>query len=304
MDPTTPILVGAAAVQQKLADHGQALEPVALMERALRNAAEDAGSPALLQRASEILVPKGLWSYSDPGRLLADALGAGQAATVLGEIGVSQQTLLTRACQRIASGQAQVVLVTGAEAKYRALCAAKAGAEAFETAQQGVEPGETLLPEDELWSPVESATGLGMPVGYYAIMDSALRYKQGLSPDQHRDQMAAMYQRFSEIAADNPDAWSDEPVTADYIREPSPANRMLAFPYTKLHTASGMWTRARGWCYARSGLPGSWVFHRINGCFRWRPRNPISCRWSPVAVISAPMSAFAWRGRPSCRLPA
>ena len=50
-------------------------------------------------------------------------------------------------------------------------------------------------PEDELWSQVESDAGLGMPVGYYAIMDSALRYKQGLTLEQHRDQMAAMYAR-------------------------------------------------------------------------------------------------------------
>lgn len=237
MDLNTPVLVGVAAVQQKIADYQQARESVALMEQALRQAADDAGAPGLLQRASEILVPKGIWGYSDPGRLLADAFGAEQAATVLAEIGVSQQSLLTRACQRIASGEAQVVLVTGAEAKYRSLCAAKAGAEATETVQNEVEPTQTLLPEDELWSPVESAAGLGMPVGYYAIMDSALRHRQGLSPDAHRDQMADMYQRFSEIAEGNEDAWTEEAVEATFIREPSAANRMLAFPYTKLHNS-------------------------------------------------------------------
>ena len=94
-----------------------------------------------------------------------------------------------------------------------------------------------LLPDAELWSEVESAAGLGMPVGYYAIMDSALRYKQGLSPDEHRDQMAAMYARFSEVAASNPDAWSEQEVDAKTIREHSSANRMLAFPYTKLHNS-------------------------------------------------------------------
>ena len=108
MNPNTPILVGVATVQQKTADYQQALEAVALMEQALRQAAADAGAPTLLQRASEILVPKGIWGYSDPGRLLADALGPEQAGTVLGEIGVPQQTLLTRACQRIASGDFQI----------------------------------------------------------------------------------------------------------------------------------------------------------------------------------------------------
>ncbi len=269
MDPNTPVLVGAAAVQQKTADYREALEPVALMERALRDAAADAGAPALLQRAAEILVPKGIWGYSDPGRLLADALGAGHAATVLAELGVSQQTLLTRACRRISEGEADVVLVTGAEAKYRSLCAAKAGAEAPETVQQDEAPTETLMPEDEIWSAVESAAGLGMPVGFYAIMDSALRHSQGLSPEQHRDQMAVMYQRFSEIAAANPEAWSEGAVDAAFIREPSPANRMLAFPYTKLHTSQWNVDQGAGliFCSARVaeelGIDRSlWVFPR------------------------------------------
>ncbi|MFN3163594.1 MAG: hypothetical protein ACE37N_08965 [Pseudohongiellaceae bacterium] len=122
MDPNTPILVGVAAFQQKNADFREALEPLAIMERSLRDAAADAGAPSLLARADEILVPKGIWSYSDPGRLLAASLGANSARSVLAEIGVSQQTLLTRACQKISSGEASVVLVTGAEAKYRARC--------------------------------------------------------------------------------------------------------------------------------------------------------------------------------------
>ena len=63
----TPVLVGVGAVQQKIDDHRQALEAVALMEKALRAAAEDAGCSGLLSRADEILVPKSLWGYSDPG---------------------------------------------------------------------------------------------------------------------------------------------------------------------------------------------------------------------------------------------
>lgn len=235
--PDTPVLVGVAAVQQKIADFHQALEPLALMEQALHDAAADAGNAALLARAGEILVPKGIWGYSDPGRVLASAVAASQSVSVLAEIGVSQQTLISRACQRIASGEIEVALVVGGEAKYRSLCASKAGGEALETAQSDSEPDVMLLPDAELWSEVESAAGLGMPVGYYAIMDSALRYKQGLSPDEHRDQMAAMYARFSEVAASNPDAWSEQEVDAKTIREHSSANRMLAFPYTKLHNS-------------------------------------------------------------------
>lgn len=242
----TPVLVGVAAVQQKLDDYQQALEPVGLMERALRDAAADAGSGELLRQADEIMVPKSMWGYSDPGRLLADALGASRATTLLAEFGILQQSLLTRACQRIEAGEARVVLVTGGEARYRELCAGKAGAQAVETQQTDAEPDTTLRPQDEMWSAVETDSGLGMPVGYYAILDSALRYQQGLGVEEHRDQMAAMYARLSELAADNPDAWSDQGVTAEHIREHSPANRMLAFPYTKLHNSQWNVDQAAG----------------------------------------------------------
>ncbi len=246
LSANTPVLVGVAAVQQKIDDYRVALEPLALMEQALRDAATDAGCPDLLRQADEIMVPKSMWGYSDPGRLLADALGAQSATTLLAEFGILQQSLLTRACQRIESGEARVVLVTGGEARYRELCAGKAGEQAPQTQQAGAEPGITLRPQAEMWSSVESDTGLGMPVGYYAIMDSALRHKQGLSVDQHRDQMAAMYARLSERAADNPDAWSDQVVTAKHIREHSAANRMLAFPYTKLHNSQWNVDQAAG----------------------------------------------------------
>lgn len=265
----TPVLVGIAAVQQKTDDYNSAREAAALMEQALRDAAADAGSTELLAQADEIMVPRSLWGYSDPGRLVADALGARSATTLLAEFGILQQSLLTRAAQRIEAGEARVVLVTGGEAKYRSLCAEKAGDKASETAQVDVEPDITLRPEDEMWSPVESAAGLGMPVGYYAILDSALRHKQGLSVDEHRDQMARMYSRMSELAADNPDGWSDEVVPAEHIREHSAANRMLAFPYTKLHNSQWNVDQAAGLILCSAGVAESlgiprskWIFPR------------------------------------------
>src|SRR6056297_3483397 len=97
----TPVLVGVAAVKQKLADYTAALEPVALMEKALRDAAADAGCTDLLSRADEIMVPNSLWAYSDPARILANALGASAATTLLADFGILQQSLIDRACARI-----------------------------------------------------------------------------------------------------------------------------------------------------------------------------------------------------------
>tara|TARA_R110000823_G_scaffold119998_5_gene244303 strand:- start:30153 stop:31622 length:1470 start_codon:yes stop_codon:yes gene_type:complete len=263
----TPVLVGVAAVQQKLADHRAAREPLDLMEQALRDAAADAGCEKLLTLADEIMVPNSLWGYSDPARLLAQRLQADSATTLLADFGILQQSLLDRACQRIRDNEAKVLLVTGGEARYRSQCAARAGEEAPEIAQPDAAPDVLLRPEAEMMSDVESAAGLGMPVGYYAIMDSALRYRQGLSVEAHRDEMARMYAGLSELAAANPDAWVDETVSPEFVREHSPGNRMLAFPYTKLHNSQWNVDQAAGLIFCSAGMAESlgiprerWVF--------------------------------------------
>lgn len=263
----TPVLVGVAAINQKEADFRAAAEPLQLMEQALRAAATDAGCEALLAQADEVYVPKSLWGYTDPGRLLAQRLGADSASTLLAEFGILQQSLITRACERIVSGESHVILVTGGEARYRELCAGKAGEQVEDTPQPEAAPDVMLTPEAEMWSSVESDSGLGMPVGYYAILDSALRAKQGLSVDEHRDHMAQMYAQMSEIAAQNDDAWSDEAVPAQFIRDPSPANRMLAFPYTKLHNSQWNVDQAAGLILCSAGMArklgideARWVF--------------------------------------------
>lgn len=266
--PNTPVLVGVGAVQQKLRDYRKALEPVALMEQALRIAAADAGSDALLARADEILVPNSLWAYRDPARILADRLGADSAATLLADFGVLQQSLIDRACQRILEGEADIMLVVGGEARYRDQCAARVGDEVgIVEESDDIEPDITLRPEAELMSEVESSAGLGMPVGYYAIMDSALRFKQGISLNEHRDRMAAQYARFSEIAAQNPHGWAEEALTAPFIREHSEKNRMLAFPYTKLHSSQWTVDQAAGLILCSAAVAGElgversqWVF--------------------------------------------
>jgi acetyl-CoA C-acetyltransferase len=237
MNPNTPVLVAAAAVQQREEVAGAGLEAYQLMVAALEKAAAEAQAPQLLTRAQRIEVPKGMWNYTDPARLVADAIGASKATTVLADIGILQQASINRACNAIASGELEVAIVTGAEAKYRALRGQIEGVEISETSQENAEADITLRPDAELWSEVESAAGLGMPVGFYAIMDSALRHAQGLSVGEHRDEMARTYAQFSEIAASNPDAWVGEALTADYIREGSAKNKMLAYPYTKLHNS-------------------------------------------------------------------
>src|SRR5262245_10565341 len=245
-DDRTPVLVGAAAVQQREDDPGRAREPLELMLEALRRAAEDAGDRSLLSRADRIEAPRGFWDYADPCRVAAERFGAARARTCVAEVGVLQTTLFGRAAAAIAEGQADVVFVMGGEAKHREQRAARTGAEAPLTHRTGASPDEVLRPHREIVSALEIAAGLGMPVGQYAMIENALRAADGQGVDAHRRAVAELWSRMSAIAARNPDAWSREALPADAIREPSPRNRMLAFPYAKLHNSQWNVDQAAG----------------------------------------------------------
>lgn len=238
MDPRTPVLVGIGAVQQQEQDPACAREAIGLMIEATRMAGADCGAPSLLGEIERICVPQGMWGYGDPGRMIARAVGVDAATTVLVKPGILQQSLIADVCRRIASGEIASGIVVGGEARFRALRAQITGVEVVDSSDAGV-PDELLEPEMELALPIEVESGLGMmPVGYYAIADSAFRAAQGLSVTAHRDRIATLYSRFSEIAAANPHAWKREHIPAAAIRDASARNRMLAFPYTKLHNSS------------------------------------------------------------------
>lgn len=245
IDPRTPVLVGAAAVQQREDDPDRAVEPLELMIRSLEAAADDAGCPALLAKADSVRAPRGFWDYPDPCRQMANRFGATGAKTLVAELGILQTTLFGDAARDIADAKADVVLVTGGEAKYRALRAQIAGVKAGLTKEEG-EPDVVQRPHDDILSAAEINSGLAMPVTQYAMMDNALRAAEGQSIAAHRRDVAELWSAMSRVAVDNPEAWSRDAVDADVIREPVGKNRMLAFPYTKLHNSQWNVDQAAG----------------------------------------------------------
>jgi acetyl-CoA C-acetyltransferase len=239
--PSRPVLVGIGVRNQREEDHRRALEPLDLMLQATQAAAADAvGSEraaALLRQVQQIAVPKGRWRYRNPGGEIARSIGAERARTVLANVGVLQQTLIGSACQAISEGEIDLAVVTGADAGFRMARARQQGERAAER-QQEDEPHVLLQAEEELLHPAELAAGIRMPVALYAMVESAWRASQGWTVEEHRNRLATMLERFSQIAAESPDAWRRKPVDAAQIREPSASNPMQAFPYTRLHCTS------------------------------------------------------------------
>jgi len=221
--PNTPVIVGVGFEQEPSEDPSQCAEAWQLMVRAVRRAAADAGSETLLGQIESISVPQGMWEYRNPGRLIADALGCPSARSILSDLGVLQLSLLSDLCRAIVAGEQHVGVITGGEAKFRELRGAITGQTVANTEQ----PPDTPPPDvhhtssDPWASDLEARAGLASPVELFAIVESALRHRQGLGVEEHRDRIAQLYSRFSEVAAGNPHAWRREPLSAQAIRDPS-----------------------------------------------------------------------------------
>jgi acetyl-CoA C-acetyltransferase len=233
-DDQTPVIVGVGLISQRVEHSLEAEEPIELMIRAAQRAGEDSGRPSILRDVERIYVPIGRWRYRNPAGLIAKALQAKQAATVSALVGVSQQSVITDACSRIAEGEISTALVAGGEAGYRLLRSRIEGTELHDRVSADL-ADVVWKPDRDIVPDFERESGLGSDaVGYYAILESAYRFARGISRSARDRSIAAQYHALSRIAAENPDAWDDEVTPVETIL----GGRKLADPYGKFHVAN------------------------------------------------------------------
>jgi acetyl-CoA C-acetyltransferase len=156
---------------------------------------------------------------------------------VLSLVGVLQQSVIAEACELISTGEIDVALIVGGDAGYRLALAERDGITLADRVDDRL-PDVLLKPQADLRHPAELRAGLQMPIGIYALIDSAFRASLGWSLEAHLSRTAARYSRFSEIAANNPCAWRRERLSPGQIRAPSERNPMQAFPFSRLHCSS------------------------------------------------------------------
>lgn len=238
VDDTTPVIIGAGQISNRV-DRGEAaVEPAELMAMALRQAVDEAGGHSVVGAIDSIRVMNLLsWDYADPAAEVARRVGATPrhtAVTVMG--GNYPQTVVNKAAADIARGDADVVVVCGAEAWRSRSAARAAGEQPLWTHQApGTKPSEVYGKDDpELTGPAEAARGLFMPVQLYPMFDVALRASLGLGVNEHRQRLGELWSRFSAVAATNPNAWIQRQLTPEEVATASPNNRMVGFPYTKV----------------------------------------------------------------------
>jgi len=233
MSQQTPVLVGVSHIEQRFTDFDTVKEPVQLMIDAVNQAAEDAGSKELLNTSS-VRVIRGIWPYADPARAVAQAIGSPNAETALTAFGGNfVQTALNQSALDIQAGRHDVIILTGAECGNTQAKAAKAGHDLGWVELPGT-PDRLIGAEKDMRHDAEIAIRLGRPIQIYPIMETALRHATGLSVDAHLEHISKLWAGFSEVAANNPNAWIREAKTAEEIRTISGVNRPVSFPYPKL----------------------------------------------------------------------
>ena len=223
-------------VGQYLHREGDPVEPTDLMVEAVRRAEADAGLAGVAASADVVAaVPTFSWRYRDPGRLVADRVGATTARTWYVTVGGnSPQRLLNKLAVEIHEGRADLAVLCGGEAVRSKQAAKRRGEQVTWTIQgDDVEPdwqdGAPFL----MAHPVEVERGILMPTQTYPLFENALWHDSGRTLEEHLAVVGEMWAGFSRVAAANPYAWRQQAYTAAEITTPSAENRMVSFPYTK-----------------------------------------------------------------------
>lgn len=207
------------------------VDPTELMTRAVFAAADDAGSRLLLGQVQQIAIPRGTWSEKNPGSVIAQRIGAGEARTIIADVGVPQQTLISRTLEAIRGGRLSVAVVVGGEARTWAAAQRRAGAiDAPLDADQC--PDEVLTPGRVIVGEAEIAARFWDPVQQYATIEQAL-----LSVERGDvAEVDELWARYNAVATTN--RWAAFPARRDAaaLRASTGDNRPLAAPYRKWHS--------------------------------------------------------------------
>ena len=231
------VVIGISAIQQK-GNFENLDEALHLMDKAVKEALSDSGNKLVKDYIDEIRIPKGFWRYRDPGKWIARNNNFKNIPTTyVTKIGVLQQNLINEACQKIETGEINASIILGGEARFKQLRAVIEKKEYFET-KLDENPDFYIKAKEDLYGDEELAELGAMAVGYYATMETAIRKNDGEGIEEHQNNIALMYEEFSKIASENKDGWLNHPYAKEEILETSKKNKMLAYPYNKLHCTS------------------------------------------------------------------
>ena len=283
MGSGVPVLIGAGQFTYR-GDPASSPSPTALLKIAADRAAEDAGlSPEALKAIDSLAVvgftidapgSRRVMPHSkNPPASLAKRIGAQPRWAVYSNMGGNTaQQMINVLAERVAKGETELGLAVGAEFLGSAMKRLTKGL-GFDDWQED----EDLPPPERIGDPRPGVTeyerrhGLDRPINIYPLFENALRARDGRSIPEHQKRMGKLFARFTEVAAQNPEAWFPVKRSAEELVEVSEKNRMIGFPYPKLLNAIMEVDQSAGVLVASEakarelGVPeDKWVY--LHGC--------------------------------------
>ncbi|MXO47555.1 acetyl-CoA acetyltransferase [Erythrobacter vulgaris] len=240
----TPVIIGVGQINDRPEDPRDGLDPIGLMAEALRRADQDAGGGWLADCDSLSVVAQLAWPQLNPvdGKLAKmlslNPVHSMQTAMPSGD---SPVLLLHEAANRIARGDAQICSVVGGEALRTAakLVTSKAS-------ENGEKPNALRDANHRKRTGYAQTYGLVLPTDVYPLYENASRAAYGQTLEEGQAESGVIWSKMSEVAAGNESAWIRRPVGPRAIVTPTPDNRPIAFPYTKLQVANSSVNQGAG----------------------------------------------------------
>src|ERR1700742_3681023 len=232
-----PVIVGVGEIVDRPQEVTAGLEPLILLEQALKRAEQDSGARLIGEIGSLDVVNFLSWRYQDPARQLSERLGIRPKHAHYGPVGgESPIRYLHEAAQRIARGECSVAAVCGAEAQSTATKAERAGVTLPWTpfAQDVPEPKRGAA----FQKPIAVQLGVFRPVTVYPFYEAASSAHWGQTPREAMAESGKLWSTYSNVASENPHAWLKRRFAPEEITTPAPDNRLIAWPYTKLMVAN------------------------------------------------------------------
>lgn len=234
-----PILIGGGQITEKNTAVEMASTPMDLMEKAVLDAADNAGiSPDRLSDLDTLVVIKSLYEFTrNSPESLARRINAQSAKQwILPASGNYPQFLVNKYAEDIANGKSRFALFAGTEAMATGRKLIKSGKKPDWQEPSDRDP-DHMQPEMSFGNEHEKAYGIWPARYVYPLFENALRGKYGHDIDTHQLAIGRLFEKFTEVAADNPHSWYPIRRSAEEIAIPGPNNRFVSWPYTKYMNA-------------------------------------------------------------------
>lgn len=239
MNDRNPAVAGCGEIAQHATSGPDLMSALELAVEAARRAGEDAGG-RLLERVEVVASIMSIsLRHPDPGALVAERVGLKDVRTLQSRIGGNlPQYIINDLGAEIAAGRLDVALIVGTETVHSRRKAPADAIRDLDLPLPSGEPAPLFGDERPGWSDDEAAHQASMPNVVYPLFEGALRAASGRDLEEHRRLASQLWAHFAAMSASRAAAWSQKAWSAEEIRTPSPSNRMVTYPYTKLMNAN------------------------------------------------------------------